>query len=103
MVKNTRVKNKGINIILRQLINSKGLSIYGFSKVLNRSEVFTHSLLNNPYKMTFKQLIMLSGYTDTPVVEIVAKIHYNRFELSKEDKENLSSIMARVSSESKEL
>jgi len=53
--------------------------------------------------MTFKQLIMLSGYTDTPVVEIVAKIHYNRFELSKEDKENLSSIMARVSSESKEL
>jgi len=98
-----RVNNKGVNKVIRSILNANNCSVLGFSKVLGSSERVTHKYLNNPYTMTIGQLYCLAGYTNTPFVDLCAKIHYNRFELSKEDKENLSSIMARVSQENKEL
>ena len=97
-----RVNNKGVNKVIRSILNANNCSVLGFSKVLGSSERVTHKYLNNPYTMTIGQLYSLAGYTNTPIIELVAKLHYNRSKLSVQDKDNLSSIMARVSAENKE-
>ena len=99
MEKGKSVPNAGINLVLRQLFNSRKLSIKDFSKVLNRSEVITHRYLNNPYLMTLKQLLLLAGYCGIPFIELMALIHYNKGKRDKDVSKTLEDLSRKYGSE----
>jgi len=95
--------NIGICKPLRKVMNRKNLTVTNISQVLKLSRVQTYEYLKNPYNLRLGQLLSISGLLGIPYLELVVILDLNKPDLSKEDKANLSSLIARVSQENKEL
>ena len=95
MLPQHQYNNKGINKTLRKVLNSHNLTLLDISKVFGCSNVMIHHYMNNPYRMTLLQLVVLSGLLNMPLYELVALIFYNTPKLDKEQTDTLSSIITK--------
>jgi|ERR1019366_727585 transcriptional regulator with XRE-family HTH domain len=84
--------NKAIIYYIKQ----KNCTKTDIAKLLNVSNTTIHKYLNNPFNLSLQQLYTLSGYLNTPFIELVAAIHLNRAKLTIQDKWHLLESEKRV-------
>jgi hypothetical protein len=94
-----RFKIKGTQTTMGILLREKKRTVLDVCKVMGLGYSQTFKLLNNPFTMRLNQLMLLSGYLDIPLLELVAKLQYNvrAKELSKEQKGLLSGLVEKYS------
>ena len=63
--------------VIRLILRDTNKSVVECSKVLGISMQYTHTLLNNPYKLTLAQVFTLAGFLNMPPLELFARIQHN--------------------------
>jgi hypothetical protein len=76
-LKGSKVDNSGINLQFRYLLKEKKKTVSELATVLERSRDVTYKYLRDPTRLTIKQLYTLSGYFDTPVIDLFVRLHLN--------------------------
>lgn len=103
MNKGQRLDNITVCKPIRKLMNRDKRKVIDICRLLDRSYNQTYKYLRNPLLMTLGQLSTIAGYFGMGVLEFICMVHYNTPKPSKEQKAVLSSIIAKIEEENKEL
>ena len=90
-----REYSKGNKAIVYYLKQSKR-TIKDIQRVLGISQSSAYKYIENPYFLTYNQLLTLSAYFNTPFIEFVNMVHLNKTKLNTKDKLTLLDIVLKT-------
>ncbi len=84
------------NKAIMYYIKKVGCTKTEIAKLLDVSNATLHKYINNPYHMSFKQLMLLSGLFCCNIEELVYLMRKNKPQLKKDDKWYLDTIKSSI-------